>query len=478
MLRFGRMKGTWMTLALLLAGGPAAAESIYWVDTYYPAPSLGKADADGLNPVTVPLPAGSLPEGLVLEEAQGHLYWAEAAWSGAGIGRATVSLGGLTGLVAGGSVFRDIDVDLAAGKLYWTSSNLVTGSQVHRSDLDGTNAAVLANLGSAVNLRGLVLDHFGDRVYLADYDGGQILVHDLAGAAAGDPIPAAGVWGVARDAASAMLYWTDYAGGRLMRTDPGTGTTVQVLGGLGNPTYLDVDPAAGNVYWVEAAAGAQRVMRARLDGDNVLDLGLPIGAYGGITVGPDAPTPTLLALLQAEGVEDGIEVRWQFVEPGRFTSTRIERAVAPAGPWSAIQVELREESGRLIALDRGVEAGVTYHYRLEAIATDGTRATFGPITATAGSPVTEFALSAVSPNPARGAVRIDYAVPRECEIRLAVLDVQGRRVATLYEGLRGPGRHQAVWSGAGLRGRVPAGLYFVRLLTPERQFVRRLVVQD
>jgi DNA-binding beta-propeller fold protein YncE len=477
MLRFERMTWAWTALALLLAAGPAAA-SVYWIDTSFPSPVLGKADSDGMNPVTVPLAAGTLPEGLALEEGFGHLYWAEAAWSGAAIGRATVALGDLTGLVAGGSVFRDIDFDFPAGKLYWTSSNLITGSQLHRANFDGSGDEVLVNLGPAVNLRGVAVDRWGDRVYLADYDGGLIHVRDLAGALAGASIPAVGAWGVSWDDVGQRLYWTDYAGGRLMRTNVGTNTTVQILGALGNPTYLDIDPLAGKIYWVEAAAGAQRIMRANLDGTLSQNLGLPIGAYGGLAVGPDSPTPTLLVTLQADAVEGGIELRWQFADPGRFQSWRVERADGRDGPWVVIDAETREESGRIIALDRDVEAGRSYLYRLAVTAADGTQQTFGPISATAGVPITAFALASIAPNPTRGLARIDYAIPRASNVSLAVLDVQGRVVADLFDGTRESGRYQAVWSGEGRQGRVPAGLYFVLFRTPEGSFVRRVVMQN
>jgi DNA-binding beta-propeller fold protein YncE len=471
------MTWMWMALALVLVAAPAAA-SVYWIDTNFPSPVLGKADSDGMNAVAVPLVAGTLPEGLALDEAFGHLYWAEAAWSGAAIGRATVALGDITGLVAGGSVFRDIDLDFPGGKLYWTSSNLVSGSALHRADFDGGNAEILANLGSAANLRGIAVDRWSDRVYLADYDGGVIHVRDLAGAMAGTSIPATGAWGVSWDDVGQKLYWTDYAGGRLMRTDIGTSTTVQILGALGNPTYLDIDPLEAKVYWVEAAAGAQRIMRANLDGTMPQDLGLPVGAYGGLVVGPDSPTPTLLVTLQADAVEGGIELRWQFADPDRFNGTRVERADSREGPWRAIDVALREASGQIIALDRDVEAGRTYEYRLAVTGNDGTQQTFGPISATAGRPITEFALEAIAPNPTRGQARIDYAIPRASNVSLVVMDVQGRVVATLFDGTRESGRYQAVWSGEGRQGRAPAGLYFIRFRTPERSFVQRVVMQN
>jgi hypothetical protein len=91
-------------------------------------------------------------------------------------------------------------------------------------------------------------------------------------------------------------------------------------------------------------------------------------------------------------------------------------------------------------------------------------------------PVADFELAPVQPNPLRGAGRIGFALPRAAHVRLSVIDVQGREVAVLAEGVREAGRHQVGWEGAGGSGRVGPGLYFVRLSVAGRSLVRRTVV--
>lgn len=61
-------------------------------------------------------------------------------------------------------------------------------------------------------------------------------------------------------------------------------------------------------------------------------------------------------------------------------------------------------------------------------------------------------------------------------VRVTVLDPMGREVATLVEGMVLPGRHQATWSGEIAGRRAPAGLYFIRYQTPERNVTRRVVL--
>jgi hypothetical protein len=86
------------------------------------------------------------------------------------------------------------------------------------------------------------------------------------------------------------------------------------------------------------------------------------------------------------------------------------------------------------------------------------------------------ALAPPAPNPARGALRFAFDLPRAMHVRLEVLDVQGRFVSTLAEGHLGPGRHERVWDASAPGARAGAGLYFIRLETPEGRRVRRVAL--
>ncbi|HYM82439.1 MAG TPA: hypothetical protein VEY91_13635 [Candidatus Limnocylindria bacterium] len=190
----------------------------------------------------------------------------------------------------------------------------------------------------------------------------------------------------------------------------------------------------------------------------------------------DQPTATLLSLFQAVAVPAGLELRWQFGDPLRFVSVELERADDARGPWSRPAVERREESGIVIALDRGVIAGRPYHYRLSATTREGEVLRFGPLAGTAGARIDDFTLAPVAPNPSFGPTRLEFSLPREAHIRLAVMDLQGREVALLAQGAYRPGRYQVTWNARTAHGEAPAGRYFVRLQTPEKTLVRPLVL--
>lgn len=89
--------------------------------------------------------------------------------------------------------------------------------------------------------------------------------------------------------------------------------------------------------------------------------------------------------------------------------------------------------------------------------------------------IADYALTLRSPNPASGPVDLEFAVPRESAIHVAVFDLAGRRVASLARGSHAAGRYRVRWeAGAGVER--AAGIYFVRLRAPGRELVQRIVV--
>ncbi|MBI5711513.1 MAG: hypothetical protein HZC42_14605 [Candidatus Eisenbacteria bacterium] len=82
-----------------------------------------------------------------------------------------------------------------------------------------------------------------------------------------------------------------------------------------------------------------------------------------------------------------------------------------------------------------------------------------------GAPPAAAAFSRLpAPNPARGAMTFAIALPREEQVEITVLDLAGRRVATLARDRLAAGEHAFTWDGAaGAGARAPAGQYRVRL---------------
>jgi glucuronoarabinoxylan endo-1,4-beta-xylanase len=70
-----------------------------------------------------------------------------------------------------------------------------------------------------------------------------------------------------------------------------------------------------------------------------------------------------------------------------------------------------------------------------------------------------YTLSQNYPNPFNPTTRIEYTVPRAGDVSLKVYNLLGQEVATLFEGMRQPGRYEATFNASGL----PSGVYFYQL---------------
>lgn len=94
----------------------------------------------------------------------------------------------------------------------------------------------------------------------------------------------------------------------------------------------------------------------------------------------------------------------------------------------------------------------------------------------AGGP-TALRFHAPRPNPLSRETRFAFDLPQAAPVTLEVFDVHGRRVARVVAGGLPAGRHEARWDAADERGgRLAAGLYFARFVTPGLVESRRLVL--
>jgi hypothetical protein len=89
-----------------------------------------------------------------------------------------------------------------------------------------------------------------------------------------------------------------------------------------------------------------------------------------------------------------------------------------------------------------------------------------------GGGVGSLELRLVAPNPATDAIVIRFALPADGAVPIDLLDVAGRRVAMMGSGPRPAGDHEVRWS----LGRLPNGVYFVRLRAGGLTEVRKLVL--
>ena len=90
-----------------------------------------------------------------------------------------------------------------------------------------------------------------------------------------------------------------------------------------------------------------------------------------------------------------------------------------------------------------------------------------------GDEPTPFSLSPVWPNPAHRNAAVNFGVARETRVRVTIVDLEGREVAVLADGVQTAGPHRVSWDGAAV---APAGVYFVRYQAEGRELTRRFAL--
>jgi hypothetical protein len=95
----------------------------------------------------------------------------------------------------------------------------------------------------------------------------------------------------------------------------------------------------------------------------------------------------------------------------------------------------------------------------------------GPLTAKAGVPA-EFELAQNYPNPFNPETSIDFGLPEDGQVRLAVYNMLGQEVEVLLDEEVPAGYYTVSWDATGL----PSGVYFYRIQARDFAETRRMVL--
>jgi len=90
---------------------------------------------------------------------------------------------------------------------------------------------------------------------------------------------------------------------------------------------------------------------------------------------------------------------------------------------------------------------------------------------------TEFSLAQNYPNPFNSSTTIGFQLTRQGDIVLEISNILGQKVYGIAIGNARPGQYRIGWKGIDATGRrLPSGLYFYQLLTPEGNLTRKLTI--
>jgi hypothetical protein len=90
---------------------------------------------------------------------------------------------------------------------------------------------------------------------------------------------------------------------------------------------------------------------------------------------------------------------------------------------------------------------------------------------------TVTAFGPIAPNPLSDQAMMSFTLSTDGPVDLSLFSVDGRRVANLVHETRAAGVYRVPWDGRSTSGtRLPQGLYYARLVTPQGRFTRTVIV--
>jgi hypothetical protein len=174
---------------------------------------------------------------------------------------------------------------------------------------------------------------------------------------------------------------------------------------------------------------------------------------------------------------DAAQLEWDVLEATGANAAVYRRDAG--GLWTALAEAQVDEAGHVAMVDATVTAGSQYDYMLVVGSERGE--TFGGTT-TVTVPTTlgvdpnlqtSFGLRGVAPNPVAERMAVSFTLRSSDPAELELIDVSGRRWLSREVGSLGAGNQRVDLAVA---GRVPAGLYFLRLTQAGESATTRVAV--
>ncbi|WP_263784411.1 T9SS type A sorting domain-containing protein [Salinibacter grassmerensis] len=245
------------------------------------------------------------------------------------------------------------------------------------------------------------------------------------------------------------------------------------LNGLSESNLELFKSTDGGSSWSEEGAGSRDAAA------NTVTLS-GIASFSRWTLGStQTPLPVELAFFESVNDGGGVTLRWATASETGNAGFGVQHRRDSTGAWEELGfVESKAEGGtatepqryRYQAKDLGVG---TNQFRLEQVDLDGSTDLSKVIEALVEMQET-YRLS-TQPNPATRQATVKVAVQERQTVRLALYDVLGRRVATLYDGPLPAHETRTFRLNAGRQG-LPSGTYFLRINGERVTDTRRLAI--
>lgn len=241
------------------------------------------------------------------------------------------------------------------------------------------------------------------------------------------------------------------------------------------PRNLTTLLSGGNLFWTDAPIPSEEFWQVRLIGTTSSTVET-FERYIDIETGDFLPVE--LTRLVALKDESAVKLRWATASETNNAGFEVQHAVGDStsdAPWTELGFvtgagttqEAQQYQFRVEALDAGL-----HRFRLKQVDLDGTTQLSDVIFTELGLE-TPLRLPPPSPNPVRQTATVHFGAREAEEGTVAMYDMLGRRVATLYEGSLSNGQLHSVRVNA---NRLPSGVYFVRLTAGDHVRTRKLTI--
>ena len=328
-------------------------------------------------------------------------------------------------------------------------------------------------------------------VTVADKDQGSTTTN--AGLFDGSP----GDGSLSTDGYATNATWPGYSGGKVTG-DLGAGHR----GGwwsTSDANYQCVSDREGSGYTHTGADNATGFRCVRSASESFTPSGSPGGAqyYGGSYDGytmqtspPDISLPVTLSTFTAQAGDGKVILHWVTESETDNLGFHVYRALSEDGEYQRLTAEIIRGAGNTSTrqsysfTDIRLTNGVTYWYKIEDVAFDGTTEMHGPtgVTPQAKEEVLvslpeKYALSPCYPNPFNSGTVITYQLPESGYVRLAIYDVLGQEVRVLTSEMQPAGWYRVTWDAKDGAGRlVSSGVYLYRMQIGEQFLQTRKMV--
>tara|TARA_B100000427_G_scaffold322404_1_gene324354 strand:- start:381 stop:2528 length:2148 start_codon:yes stop_codon:yes gene_type:complete len=238
----------------------------------------------------------------------------------------------------------------------------------------------------------------------------------------------------------------------------------------GMDDYSMVAPTLGDsthngIHW------STFMVRAHTEDPNVFFDSEPVSGYSIDNLHPQTPGG-----VQADVGNDGIVLSWHGPVDADFDHHKVYRfnlnAEDPAEEYSTVDT---------FFVDEVVDGN--YEYWVSAVDYNGNESDPSEVVSVlldvdvAIALPTEFALQQNYPNPFNPSTQIQYAVPTDANVTIAIYDLMGRKVRTLVNGNVTAGYHTTMWNATNDLGQpVAAGMYIYTISSHDYLAKKKMVL--